>query len=243
MDNPTIFIVIIAVVVLYAFINRSPESKARSRALKADRVKVKRKDPYLDEKIKFIHEALGKTYPTFSLTWRQKHLNKRRINNKKVNKIITAILEHLELPIKEFNVKIEKTKSPDYAGNYSHGYGIPTIKLVVNDSSTTNSILATLCHECTHHFLHEKGIWLPDTQDNEYLTDVTAIYVGFGEIIKKGYQNEKRIIDSHYEKIDDQTYSYSVQTEVSKVGYLSPGEVKYVLKKVKKLNKKYKKKS
>ncbi len=38
---------------------------------------------------------------------------------------------------------------------------------------------ATLAHELTHHFLDLKNIRYPDVEDNEKLTDLATVYLGF----------------------------------------------------------------
>lgn len=46
---------------------------------------------------------------------------------------------------------------------------------------------AILAHECMHYFLTFHDLISPDEKENELLTDVSAVYVGFGEILLDGY--------------------------------------------------------
>ncbi len=51
---------------------------------------------------------------------------------------------------------------------------------------------ATLAHELCHKFLQLHGLYFPKfTEINETYTDLCTIYVGFGEVIIKGYSTEK----------------------------------------------------
>lgn len=50
-----------------------------------------------------------------------------------------------------------------------------------------DAVLATLCHELSHKYLHVHGIKHGiDKIEQEFLTDVTAVYVGLGKIMLNG---------------------------------------------------------
>jgi hypothetical protein len=49
-----------------------------------------------------------------------------------------------------------------------------------------DSVGATLCHEICHKWLQDKGISSPIEIDNEILTDITTIFLGFGKIMLNG---------------------------------------------------------
>lgn len=46
--------------------------------------------------------------------------------------------------------------------------------------------LTALAHEITHKLLHHHQVWLESELDNERLTDIAAIYAGFGAIMLNG---------------------------------------------------------
>ena len=48
------------------------------------------------------------------------------------------------------------------------------------------AVVATLCHEISHAWLDDKSIALTKTSENEILTDITAIYLGFGKLLLNG---------------------------------------------------------
>lgn len=47
---------------------------------------------------------------------------------------------------------------------------------------------AVLAHEITHYYLYTHQISLPDTLSNEYLTEIAAVYLGFGFQMLDGYR-------------------------------------------------------
>ena len=47
---------------------------------------------------------------------------------------------------------------------------------------------AILAHELTHHFLFNKQIGYPDTDENERLTDLATVYLGLGKLTLNGYE-------------------------------------------------------
>lgn len=48
------------------------------------------------------------------------------------------------------------------------------------------AVVATLCHEVCHKWLQLQGIRSPVVLDNEILTDVTSVFLGFGKIMLNG---------------------------------------------------------
>lgn len=60
--------------------------------------------------------------------------------------------------------------------------------IIVNDSTFyLIHFLAVLAHEITHNYLYHHFISPPDNIDNEILTDLAAVYLGFGTIMLRGY--------------------------------------------------------
>ena len=53
------------------------------------------------------------------------------------------------------------------------------------------AVLATLAHELTHQYLHVHSIGIGlTTPENEYLTDIAAVYLGFGKLLLNGCESE-----------------------------------------------------
>lgn len=98
------------------------------------------------------------------------------------------------------------------------------ISICRHDGHGSGTLLATLAHECTHHKLYVDGInWL-DQSDEETFTDLTAIYFGFGNILKKGYKISSKTSSNYYETFE----------RTRALGYITPEAVKRGLKLLKK---------
>ena len=88
---------------------------------------------------------------------------------------------------------------------------------------TLDTIISILAHECTHHLLLSNNIRIKNTIQNECLTDVTAIVLGFGKYMAKGYKISNKII---YDEINHRSI------KKDRVGYLSYKDINYALKKL-----------
>ena len=78
---------------------------------------------------------------------------------------------------------------------------------------------AVLAHEVMHVFLHRKGIRYPGLARNEILTDTATLYLGLGWPMLNAY------------RVDVTQGLYTRRRTTSRVGYLSPPEMGYVLAK------------
>lgn len=77
----------------------------------------------------------------------------------------------------------------------------------------TDSLIMVLAHEIAHKYLEFHHLTLPDSQENEELTDVTSVYLGFGRYVLDGCLYT--------------TYSTDAGKR-SEIGYLKPYEFAYV---------------
>lgn len=72
----------------------------------------------------------------------------------------------------------------------------PNIDVEINVSTNyRNNVAATLAilaHEICHKYLYVNGLYNPITIINEIFTDLCTMYVGFGELIIKGYITERQ---------------------------------------------------
>ncbi|MBE1492944.1 hypothetical protein H4696_000044 [Amycolatopsis lexingtonensis] len=80
-------------------------------------------------------------------------------------------------------------------------------------------IPAVLAHEVTHVFLHRHGLRHADLARHEILTDTAALYLGLGHPMPAAY------------RVDVTQGRYTRRRTTSRVGYLSPPEMGYVLAK------------
>ena len=55
----------------------------------------------------------------------------------------------------------------------------------------TDQLTAVLAHELSHKFLRDHNIEKQETAENELLTDITSIYLGFGACVLKGIQGDE----------------------------------------------------
>lgn len=87
--------------------------------------------------------------------------------------------------------------------------------------------MAILAHEITHHFLYHYNIYLPDTKQNEMLTDIAGVYIGLGGVLYNGYKPITFITD--YKHTFNQV---SYKKHIIKIGYLSSKDIQQTIVKV-----------
>ncbi len=90
----------------------------------------------------------------------------------------------------------------------------------INGDTVTQTFeqkIAILAHEMSHYYLIKNhGIALDDERENELLTDINAVYVGFGFLLLEGYKPREHIFD--------QTLAgHTVKT--TKVGYIDSCDI------------------
>lgn len=84
-----------------------------------------------------------------------------------------------------------------------------------------DAVAATLCHEVCHKWLHVRGIRSSPEIDNEILTDITAVFLGFGKIMLNGCQTSR----VRYDPTPGSTQRF---TETMRAGYLDRGQLAFV---------------
>ena len=84
-----------------------------------------------------------------------------------------------------------------------------------------DAVGATLCHEVCHKWLQVKGIKSPITIDNEILTDITSVFLGFGKIMLNGCRTQ----NVRSESIPNGTRTI---TETMTAGYLDRDQLAFV---------------
>lgn len=89
----------------------------------------------------------------------------------------------------------KKTNTP-----WLYNWNIQQPKIIINSNSEYNNLnyLAILIHEITHHYLSLRRIKFEDTNSNEILTDLTAIYLWFGHILQEGYSENENVYLNFY---------------------------------------------
>lgn len=159
----------------------------------------------------------------------ERHLRYSRFSEKYILELLDEILNYIGLDINSISLKINYISSKyqiPYAGLYSEKYNSQNKKdivLNIQNDMTLDTIISILAHECTHHLLLSNNIRIKNTIQNECLTDVTAIVLGFGKYMAKGYKISNKII---YDEINHRSI------KKDRVGYLSYKDINYALKKL-----------
>ena len=101
------------------------------------------------------------------------------------------------------------------AGLYKvHGQFQRTVEIVRNPAFGIENYLAILAHESTHHYLYEYRIRKENEHENEMLTDLAAVYIGFGPLLFLGYQTISSL--NSFERTQSSTT----------LGYVSPHDIR-----------------
>lgn len=99
------------------------------------------------------------------------------------------------------------------------------IEISEQSANFSAAVLATLAHELTHKYLHVRRLSCGNPIENEYeneiLTDITAVYLGFGKLMLNGSECER--------KWEEKTHKGTVSnTESLNSGYLSLKQFAFV---------------
>jgi len=90
--------------------------------------------------------------------------------------------------------KSEYIEEVKYAGLYRvRGYDHREITIVNDRTFYLIHFLSVLAHEVTHNYLFHHQVTAPDEVDSEILTDLAAIFLGFGSTILRGYEPSSAI--------------------------------------------------
>ena len=151
----------------------------------------------------------------------ERHLRYSKFSEKYVLELFHAILEHIGLNKDELKLKIEyisSRKNLSYAGLYSEKNEIKDVTLIIRSNTNIDTIISVLAHESTHHLLLSNGIELAERIENESLTDVTTMLLGFREYMYEGYKIANTL---QYEGTN------TIFVDKRAVGYLTPNDIKY----------------
>ena len=194
-------------------------NKNKKRRLYKNKILKKYVD-YTKSKLEKINYKPKKIYKLDS--YLEQRIKYSKFDDKILNELLKNIFEYLNLDFSKISFDIRRTSSKSrtaIAGSYNED--IKKIILEVTTYSSLDKIISTLAHESTHHLLLSNGIELKKRNENEVLTDVTAIYLGFGDYFFNAYKEESRIIyDGEFTELIDR----------NKLGYIGYGDVKYVQK-------------
>lgn len=159
----------------------------------------------------------------------ERHLRYSRFSEKYVLELFYEILNHMGVNEKELKLKINYMSSKaniGYAGLYSEQNEIKDVILNIKNNMTIDTIISVLAHESTHHLLLSNGIKLKERIENECLTDVTTILLGFEKYMFEGYKISNGVkFDTINTRLVDK----------NRVGYLTSKDIQYVGKVMRKV--------
>lgn len=159
----------------------------------------------------------------------ERHLRYSRFSEKYVLELLHEILEYMNLDKDNINLKINYISSKyymKYAGMYSENVDYSKEKEIlinIQNDMSMDTVISILAHECTHYLLLSNNIKIDNRMQNECLTDITAIVLGFGKFMVEGYKISNRVIY-------DEEFHRSIKKD--RVGYLSYKDVKYAIKNI-----------
>ena len=118
-----------------------------------------------------------------------------RFDNKYIQELFKSIYEYMGINGEELKFTIRRTSSrtqTPVAGSYNEIN--KEVTLEVSTYTTIDQVISTLSHELSHHILLSNKVELKNRLDNEILTDLTAIYMGFHKYFYKAYRDKSRIV-------------------------------------------------
>ena len=152
---------------------------------------------YLLPYINILEEKVGPPNRTYKLRNAEtlfSQLVYEAKNSKAVEIVVREVLSHYGVDPSKYQVQVvyqekELDKDGGTLGTFTQSKpfgGIIRVVLVPRYSEY-DMVIAVILHECAHAFLYSRMINLPESRENERLTDVAAIYMGGGEYVRRGY--------------------------------------------------------
>ena len=194
-----------------------------------------------NQTLKYIHGVLNVSeHPTAAVIYNvPKHLKKKVINENytqgSLQMLSDDISQYLGL---KYSIKVTpKHENTDYASVdvktllESDKAGLYTvingrhreIEINIKYKFKFKHILAILVHESLHNYLDHRNIRNNNTVENEILTDLSAVYLGFGKILYIGYKKMKRQSISSKSVVNVTTMHHK------QLGYVSSNMIKYAV--------------
>ena len=110
-----------------------------------------------------------------------------------VQRVVQEVLGHYGIDRADISVQVDYSENqiPQEGGTLGTFTAIGSggrVRIVIDPQySDYDTVIGVVLHECAHAFLNARRIRCPDTNENERLTDVAAIYMGGGKYILRGY--------------------------------------------------------
>ena len=95
--------------------------------------------------------------------------------------------QHVHLsPVPSISYEWGLTMGLDIAGQLEYSNRIRHVQIPFHYLGKKHGLGAVLAHELTHVVLFSQGLVLSDISENEMLTDLAAVYIGFGKLMLNG---------------------------------------------------------
>ena len=203
-----------ALVILVFLLFLIRKNRGETIALNLRKEQINKALDILNKKIKYKREY---TIPKEI----EKKLYQNNFNRPSIIMLVGNIMKHLGLPNAMPGITVNKVSNsedvkPGFCNTYPGGQSNITINIL--SEYDLEVIAAIIIHECMHHYLNIKKIKFEDRIENEILTDTCAVYCGFGKYMYEGYKTRAK--------------QYKFENKLQKVGYLTLGEIKYIMKKL-----------
>lgn len=155
----------------------------------------------IDECLNTLNKKLK--YPRAGYRIDQRFINRLSADlydEKLLTEVAYDILGHCSFRPANLRVIVIDTNA-NIAGSYSNYYGQSTISIVRRKYRSPYDVVATLTHECMHFYLNAIGLRYEDRNMNEYLTDVATVYMGFYDIVEKGYFKQGYLTTNNLKRV------------------------------------------
>lgn len=201
-------------------------------ALRDDPIFLKGEDSLLDQKIAYLLEKLREkrilTKGIYEVPESiQEELKKDKYSAVVLQSLADSIVVHTGAYNAVEVILRDQVTSNDISGQYEvYGKANWQVHLYTDACYRVAQIMAVLIHECVHNFLYYYNLELYPEAENEILTDVTAVFLGFGDLLREGYKPIKEIVEGPSPQGEA-----GFKVSCWKVGYLELNEIAYVQEK------------
>lgn len=172
----------------------------------------------VNRKLSYLKKVLPRKCTKRNYQLAKKHLTIRtNVKEKELQSNLQLVADKMRVHLQiNRHIKI-LTMSNVAAGKFERIDGLNCI--YINGSLKNQNYkqkLAILAHEMSHYYLiYKHNIYIDDNDENELLTELNAIFVGFGFLLFDGY----RILEKH---VGNKRY-------VSRVGYIKEETIKQAI--------------
>lgn len=188
----------------------------------------------VNRKLAYLKKVLPKKCTKKNYQLSRKHLTIRTdVTEKELQSNLQLIADKMRkhLHIKR-HIKI-LTMSNVEAGKFER---IDNLNCIYINGSLRNQNhkqkLAILAHEMSHYYLiHQHKIYINDTDENELLTELNAVFIGFGFLLFDGYRVlEKQIGNKIYKSRVGYIKIETIKQAIVKTAYLRKQNPMWILK-------------